>query len=390
MKKLFFCIAAMLPAIAFAQTSDTFTINGKLGTTGAPAKVYLIYQLGANNVVDSANVANGTFSFTGSLLNPVNATLALDYKGIGLAKYVQLNYADGGPSKTADDLNLFLEKGTITINSKDSISKAQITGSPLNDDNRKLTSQLAVINKKAQALMTEAKAATPEQQKAPDFQSRMQARYKNIQAEQKAALKNFITNNPNSYLSLLAINSVGGPAPDPNEIEPLFNGLSQSLKDTEAGKNLKHGIDGLKVTAIGAVAPDFIQNDVNGAPVKLSSFRGKYVLLDFWASWCGPCRQENPNVVRNYNKYKAKNFTVVGVSLDKPEGKSAWLDAIKNDGLDWTQVSDLKFWNNAAAALYQVSSIPQNYLIDPNGKIIAKNLRGEDLDAKLQELFGKI
>ncbi|HMG07941.1 MAG TPA: TlpA disulfide reductase family protein, partial [Mucilaginibacter sp.] len=293
-------------------------------------------------------------------------------------------------SKTADDLNLFLEKGTITINSKDSISKAQITGSPLNDDNRKLTSQLAVINKKAQALMAEAKAATPEQQKAPDFQSRMQARYKNIQAEQKAALKNFITNNPNSYLSLLAINSVGGPAPDPNEIEPLFNGLSQSLKDTEAGKNLKHGIDGLKVTAIGAVAPDFIQNDVNGAPVKLSSFRGKYVLLDFWASWCGPCRQENPNVVRNYNKYKEKNFTVVGVSLDKPEGKSAWLEAIKNDGLAWTQVSDLKFWNNAAAALYQVSSIPQNYLIDPNGKIIAKNLRGEDLDAKLQELFGKI
>ena len=390
MKKLFFCIAAVLPAMAFAQTSDTFTINGKLGTTGAPAKVYLIYQLGANNVVDSANVANGSFSFTGSVLNPVNATLAVDYKGIGLAKYVQQNYPDGGPSKTADDLNLFLEKGTITVSSKDSISKAQITGSPLNDDNRKLTLQLAVINKKAQALMAEAKAATPEQQKAPDFQSRLQARYKNIQAEQKAALKNFITNNPNSYLSLLAINSVGGPAPDPSEIEPLYNGLSQSLKDTETGKNLKHGIDGLKVTAIGSIAPDFVQNDTNGAPVKLSSFRGKYVLLDFWASWCGPCRQENPNVVRNYNKYKAKNFTVLGVSLDKPEGKSAWLAAIKNDGLIWTQVSDLKFWNNEAAALYQVSSIPQNYLIDPDGKIIAKNLRGEDLDAKLQELLGKI
>ena len=390
MKKLFFCIAAVLPAMAFAQTSDTFTINGKLGTTGAPAKVYLIYQLGANNVVDSANVANGSFSFTGSLLNPVNATIAVDYKGIGLAKYVQQNYPDGGPSKTADDLNLFLEKGTITVSSKDSISKAQITGSPLNDDNRKLTLQLAVINKKAQALMAEAKAATPEQQKAPDFQSSLQARYKNIQAEQKAALKNFITNNPNSYLSLLAINSVGGPAPDPSEIEPLYNGLSQSLKDTETGKNLKHGIDGLKVTAIGSIAPDFVQNDTNGAPVKLSSFRGKYVLLDFWASWCGPCRQENPNVVRNYNKYKAKNFTVLGVSLDKPEGKSAWLAAIKNDGLIWTQVSDLKFWNNEAAALYQVSSIPQNYLIDPDGKIIAKNLRGEDLDAKLQELLGKI
>jgi len=390
MKKLIFSVAAMLPLMAFAQTSDTFTINGKVGALGAPAKVYLIYQLGSNNVVDSSSVTAGSFSFKGSILNPVNATLALDYKGIGLNKFIQQNYPDGGPSNTADDLNLFLEKGTITVNSKDSLSKSLISGSVLNDDNRRLTGQLAAINKKAQALMAEAKAATPDQQKAPDFQARMQARYKNIQAEQKAVLKNFITNNPNSYLSLLAINSVAGPAPDPTEIEPLFNGLSQSLRDSESGKNLKHGIDALKVTAIGAVAPDFIQNDVNGAPVKLSSFRGKYVLIDFWASWCGPCRQENPNVVRNYNKYKTKNFTVLGVSLDKPEGKSAWLAAIKSDGLEWTQVSDLKFWNNEAAGLYQVSSIPQNFLIDPNGKIIAKNLRGEDLDAKLQELFGKI
>ncbi|MDN5285083.1 MAG: hypothetical protein JWR38_1357 [Mucilaginibacter sp.] len=390
MKKIFFYIAAMLPAMAFAQAPDSFTINGKLGTLGAPVKVYLIYQLGSNNVIDSSAVTNGTFRFIGSILNPVNATLAVNYKGGEFAQFIQQNYPDGGPSKTADDLNLFLEKGTITVNSADSIKKAQITGSVLNDDNKKLTSQLAVINKKAQSLMTEAMAATPEQKSAPDFQSRMQARYKNIQAEQKAALKNFITNNPNSFLSLLAINSVGGPAPDPNEIEPLFNGLSQSLKDTETGKNLKHSIEALKVTAVGSLAPDFIQNDVNGAPVKLSSFRGKYVLIDFWASWCGPCRQENPNVVRNYNKYKTKNFTVLGVSLDKPDGKSAWLAAIKSDGLEWTQVSDLKFWNNEAAALYQVSSIPQNYLIDPTGKIIAKNLRGEDLDAKLQELFGKI
>jgi thiol-disulfide isomerase/thioredoxin len=124
--------------------------------------------------------------------------------------------------------------------------------------------------------------------------------------------------------------------------------------------------------------------------VRLSSFRGKYVLVDFWASWCGPCRQENPNVVKLYNKYKGKGFTILGVSLDKAGDKPAWLAAIKNDGLTWTQVSDLNGWSNLAARLYGVQSIPQNFLIDPQGKIVAKGLRGDDLDAALEKLLGKI
>jgi peroxiredoxin len=217
----------------------------------------------------------------------------------------------------------------------------------------------------------------------------MQAKYKAVQLEQKNVLKTFITENPNSYLSLLALTSVSGPSPDVAEVEPLYESLSDGLKKSEQGRQLKSAIDALKLTAIGAMAPDFIQNDVNGVPVRLSSFKGKYVLIDFWASWCGPCRQENPNVVRTYNKYKNKNFTILGVSLDRENGKSAWLAAIKNDGLTWTQVSDLKYWNNLAAAVYGVRSIPQNFLIDPTGKIVAKDLRGDDLDNKLAELLGK-
>jgi peroxiredoxin len=338
-------------------------------------------------------VVNGAFSFTGTIINPVNATIAVNYKGLPLEKFIDGNYkyADNGSliSKTADDLDFFLEKGTITITSKDSIDKAQIAGSQLNVDNVKLQAQLKAINQKGEKLMAEPKAASPEQQKSAAFRTAMQARYKALQTEQKTTLKSFIAANPNSYLSLLALTSVSGPAPDVSEVEPLYNSLSQNIRDTEAGKMMKAQLEALKVTAIGSEAPDFIQNDVNGTPVKLSSFRGKYVLLDFWASWCGPCRQENPNVARNYARFKNKNFTVVGVSLDRPDGKSAWLAAIKSDGLDWTQLSDLKFWNNQAAALYSVTSIPQNYLIDPQGKIIAKNLRGEDLDAKLEQLFGK-
>ena len=137
---------------------------------------------------------------------------------------------------------------------------------------------------------------------------------------------------------------------------------------------------------MGTDALDFTQNDISDKPVTLSSFKGKYVLVDFWASWCRPCRAENPNVVKIYNKFKSKNFTVLGVSLDQQ--KDAWLKAIEKDNLTWTHVSDLQQWNNAVAQLYRVQSIPQNFLIDPKGKIVAKDLRGEDLEKKLCEYLG--
>jgi peroxiredoxin len=390
MKKILLAIVALLPVMAFAQNAQNFTIKAKIANLAGPAQAYLVYNLGANNVTDSATVTNGEFTFTGVVMDPVTASLFIDHKNLGFAKYVEQNFPDGGPSKTADGLSFFLDKGNINITAKDSIAKADITGSQVNDDNKALKTQLSVIVEKAKQLNAKAQKAGAEQQRSAAFQNDMQAKYKVLQAEQKTVLKNFITSHPASYISLLALSGVSGPAPDVSEIEPLYNVLADNLKNSEGGKQLKMAIDALKLTSIGAIAPDFTQNDVNGLPVRLSSFRGKYVLLDFWASWCGPCRQENPNVVKLYNKYKGKGFTVLGVSLDKAEGKAAWLAAIKNDGLTWTQVSDLKYWGNLVATLYGVQSIPQNFLIDPQGKIIAKDLRGDDLDNALEKYLGKI
>lgn len=364
--------------MAMAQTPETFLIKSKIGNLNAPSRAYLIYKVGANQVIDSAIITTGNFEFSGQIMNPSNAVLVIDHKGIGFEKL----------DSTADILNFYIDKGEFSLSSPDSASKAQITGSKINDDDKNLKAQLNPIKDKAQKLMSEKRAATGALN-TPEFRSALQGKYKALQAEQKTTIKKFILGNPDSFLSLMALYTVDGPSPDPFELDTLYNSLSTGLKSTETAKIFKSSLETLKHTAPGTMAPDFTQADVNGVPVKLSSFRGKYVLIDFWASWCGPCREENPNVVKAFNKYKEKNFTVLGVSLDKQSGRADWLAAIKNDGLNWTQVSDLKFWNNEAAALYYVSSIPANFLIDPKGKIIAKDLRGDDLDNKLKEVLGK-
>lgn len=191
--------------------------------------------------------------------------------------------------------------------------------------------------------------------------------------------------NPDSISSLIDLRRVGGYTPEYAELHRLYQTLGKKVKSSEEGKEFETYLEALSAVTIGKQAPLFSQPDTSGNLVNLSDFKGKYLLLDFWASWCPDCRVESPNLVKTYALFKDKNFEILGISFDKD--RKSWINAIHMDKLHWRHISDLKRWQNDVGTLYGVKSIPQNILIDPTGKIIARNLHGEDLNNKLKEVL---
>lgn len=369
-KRMLLSAFIVLPFMVLAQ--ESYTITGEITNVPNAAKAYLIYSDGAQRKVDSASVNQGKFTFTGVVSQPGDALLTIDHEGAGMSQL-----------SSPDLLNLFLEGGAISIKGTDSIYNAVLSGTPLNDDRYKLNTSLAAVTAKEKAFRKKFSQATQEELNSQAFNQRLESEYNALQKEKDEAYINFIKTTPNSLLSLKTLIEIAGPVPDVALVEPLLNALSPQLQEMESAKELRKELELGKLVMVGAIAPDFTQNDPEGNPITLSSFHGKYVLIDFWASWCAPCRQENPNIVAAYTKYKDKGFTVLGVSLDRETGRNAWLKAIKDDQLTWSQVSDLKFWNNEVAKKYGVSAIPRNFLLDPNGRIIATNIRGEELHTTL-------
>ncbi|WP_211318379.1 TlpA disulfide reductase family protein [Algoriphagus chordae] len=205
-----------------------------------------------------------------------------------------------------------------------------------------------------------------------------------LESNQSSEVKKVINSMGDSFASLAAIGLLN-PKNEFQFMDSLVAKLDEKYPETKTIIQLKQQLDDMRALSMGQVAPEIELPNPAGETVKLSDLRGKYVMIDFWAAWCKPCREENPNVVKLYNEYKDKGFEVFGVSLDRT--KEAWVDAIAEDGLEWTQVSDLQYFNSAAAELYQINAIPATYLIDPDGKIIGKDLRGPSLRVKLEEIF---
>ena len=376
MKTLIAVIIALLPVSLFAQ-GNNFILEGKLGSLNTPAILYLQYNNEGKNVKDSGVLRNGYFKFSGKIKEPGQSLMILYHNGTNSN---ELN---------RDVSRIWLEPGHIKMISTDSLRKAVITGSKLNADQKALNVALKSNTDKTIQFYRENGYLSADKNQSAEFINEYHKKLDELRKEKKVIELKFIQSHPNSLISLVVLSTDysvtnGHGNPDVSVVEPLFNSLTAHVKNSSMGSNYRDNIAKWKEVGVGSIAPDFMQYDTAGKPVKLSDYKGKYILVDFWASWCHPCREENPNLVKLYNQYAEKNFTILSVSLD--DMKLPWLKAIKEDRLPWTQVSDLKKQNEAAKK-YGVLPIPDNFLIAPDGKIIAKSIKGEDLSNKLKEIL---
>jgi peroxiredoxin len=351
---------------ADAQKKD-FTVTGHI--KGLPdGELYLAYGTMQTMKADTVVAKNGNFVFKGKVAEP--------------------NYAMLFNKTYTVKIDLFVDAAApVTINGNiDSLYDANVQGSPVVNEYAKFNQSLLDTRKPVQVIYekwmkayNEKDSVAVEKYKAQFNEAR--AQQTNLSRKMQLSFIETHPNHPGSAWELMHYVD----AKTLEKSKGLFDNLSKPVQTSAQGKEVAARIATLSRIAVGQMAPNFQQLTTENAPVTLASYKGKYVLLEFWASWCGPCRAESPNLLKEYNRYKDKGFNVLAVSLD--DKKEKWMEAIKKDGMPWTQVSDLKGWKNEVAGLYGINAVPANFLIDPTGKIVARDLRGEELGKALAKIF---
>ena len=368
MKRLIYAVIAITLMVSCTM-QPKYKIKGNI--VGLNSGSAVLQKVVDNKLVtvDSVAVKEGAFTFKGS---------------VEQAEYFVITFAD-----TLDGIQLFLENTNIAIEGKvESIRDAVVTGSELTNSFNSFNEEFMVFGTQMRALYQEyIQINMPGGSGDAERLKAIEEEYMAVEDQQKAFIDTFLVHNPNSFLSpFIALNYGNAKYKNLEELEKLVSIFGEEVADSKYLAEINERITSLKNVAVGMKYTDFTMNDVNGNPVSLSSVAtGKYVLIDFWAGWCGPCRAENPFLVESYAKYKESGFEIFGVSLDKT--KEDWTQAIAEDGITWPQVSELSYWDCSARDIYVFNSIPHNILIDKDGIIIAKDLRGEALGAKLKELF---
>lgn len=379
MKKIFLLLT--LSTVLFSCNKagkNEYIITGNVkGIDGKTVVLEKQDETGQLTPIDTVKIEKGKFTFKGSAKEPEMYLL-------------QVEAAQG-------KVPFILENGDIEITiNKDSINIAKISGTYNNDELNSYKEGGMKIQKKMLKFQQDNTAKMTEAQQKQDtvVMNSLRKEYSKFEGEFIKQSDDYVSTHPKAFISVLIIDGMFNQAvPDVAKIKKYYNSLEQSLKDTKPGKGIKSKLDKLASpvaaatsTEVGSMAPDFSAPNPEGKTISLKESLGKVTIIDFWASWCNPCRAENPNVVALYNELHSKGLNIIGVSLDKDAAK--WKEAIAKDKLTWNQISNLKFWDEPIALTFGVKSIPATFLLDASGKIVAKDLRGDALKAKIIELLG--